>query len=48
MGFLNRICARPEWEKPVILVVAGYPATACQVPVQGAIKQPLDQISSWL
>lgn len=48
MGFLNGICARPEWEKPVILVVAGYPAAACQVPVHGGIKKPLDQISSWL
>ncbi|MCF8177177.1 MAG: nitroreductase family protein [Sulfuritalea sp.] len=48
MGFLNSICGRPEWERPVILVVAGYPKVGCQVPVHGGIKKSLDQISSWL
>lgn len=48
MGFLNTICGRPEWEKPVILVVVGYPKEGCQVPVHGGIKKPLDQITSWL
>ena len=48
MGFLNRICRRPEMEKPSILLVAGYPADGCQVPVQGGIKKPLDVIASWL
>jgi len=48
MGFLNRICKRPDNEKPVILLVVGYPKAGCQVPVHGGIKKPLDQISSWL
>jgi hypothetical protein len=48
MGFLNRICRRPETEKPSILLVTGYPADGCQVPVQGVIKKPLDAIASWL
>jgi len=48
MGFLNRICKRPDNEKPVILLVVGYPKPGCQVPVHGGIKKPLEQISSWL
>jgi hypothetical protein len=32
MGFLNEICGRPENEKAVILLVAGYPADDAQVP----------------
>jgi nitroreductase len=48
MGFLNRICNRPDNEKPVILLVVGYPKAGCEVPVHGGIKKPLAQISSWL
>lgn len=32
MGFLNEICGRPEHEKAVILLVAGYPAERATVP----------------
>jgi nitroreductase len=48
MGFLNRICERPVSEKPVILLVVGYPRTGCRVPVAGGIKKPLDKIAAWL
>lgn len=48
MGFLNRICRRPETEKPSILLVTGYPAGGCRVAVQGGIKKPLEAIASWL
>ncbi|MBA4216210.1 MAG: nitroreductase family protein [Methylibium sp.] len=48
MGFLNQLCGRPDNEKPVILLVVGYPKAGCQVPVHGGIKKPLAQISSWL
>jgi nitroreductase len=48
MGFLNEICGRPETEKPYILLVVGYPAEDCQVPVYGGIKKPLEKIASWL
>ena len=48
MGFLNEICGRPASEKPVILLVVGYPKPGCQVPVHGGIKKPLDQIAQWL
>jgi iodotyrosine deiodinase len=48
MGFLNQICSRPETEKPYILLVVGYPAEGCTVPVQGGIKKPLEKFTSWL
>ena len=48
MGFLNEICGRPEREKPFVLLVAGYPAEGCRVPVAGGRKKPLDRIVSWL
>lgn len=32
MGFLNAICGRPESEKALILLVAGYPADEVRVP----------------
>lgn len=32
MGFLNEICGRPEHEKALILLVAGYPADEATVP----------------
>ncbi|MBB3017179.1 nitroreductase [Microvirga lupini] len=48
MGFLNEICGRPETEKPYILLVVGYPAEDCRVPVYGGVKKPLETIASWL
>ncbi len=48
MGFLNRICGRPPSEKPVILLVTGYPKADCQVPVYGGVKKPLAKIAAWL
>ena len=46
MKFLNQICGRPEAEKPVILLVVGYPAEDAKVPKIG--KYPVDTISSWI
>jgi nitroreductase len=48
MGFLNRLCGRPAAEKPVILLVVGYPKPGCQVPVHGGRKKPLEGIAAWL
>jgi iodotyrosine deiodinase len=48
MGFLNELCQRPSNEKPSLLLVTGYPAVGCQVPVHGGIKKPLADITSWL
>jgi nitroreductase len=48
MGFLNQICGRPVQEKPIILLVVGYPKAGCQVPVHGGVKKPLAAIAQWL
>jgi nitroreductase len=48
MGFLSELCGRPANEKPVILLVVGYPKPGCQVPVHGGVKKPLEAISAWL
>jgi nitroreductase len=48
MQFLNKVCDRPPSEKPVVLLVTGYPKPDCQVPVFAGIKKPLSEISSWL
>jgi nitroreductase len=48
MNFLNALCRRPEREKPYILLVVGYPAPGCEVPVAGGRKKPLDEIASWI
>ena len=48
MGFLRRICGRPEWEKPVMIIVAGHPAPDATVPSHALRKKPLDTIASWL
>jgi iodotyrosine deiodinase len=48
MGFLRRVCRRPEWEKPVMIIVAGRPAEDATVPSYALRKKPLTQIASWL
>ncbi|MBA4008226.1 MAG: nitroreductase family protein [Erythrobacter sp.] len=48
MGFLRRVCGRPESEKPVMIVVAGRPAADATVPAHALRKKPLTQITSWL
>jgi len=45
MGFLNPICGRPESEKPMILMVVGYPADGATVPAIG--RKPLGDVSVW-
>lgn len=48
MRFLNRICARPEDEKPIMLIAAGHPAADANIPTYALRKKPLEQIASWL
>lgn len=48
MKFLNRICGRPETEKPYLILVAGHPAGEAEVPRHALIKKPLGEISSFL
>ena len=47
MGFLRDICRRPSDEKPVMVIVAGLPASDATVPTHALRKKPLDRISSW-
>jgi iodotyrosine deiodinase len=48
MKFLNAICQRPSDEKPLMLIVVGYPAESATVPVHATKRKPLEQIASWL
>ena len=45
MGFLNEICGRPEHEKAVILLVAGYPAQSAEVP--DIRRKEADELIVW-
>lgn len=46
MGFLSDICGRPANEKPVILLVAGYPAQGAVVPA--IHRKPVEAVASWI
>lgn len=46
MGFLSQICGRPDNERPVILLVAGYPAAGAKVPA--IERRAVDEISTWV
>ncbi|MEQ8412065.1 MAG: nitroreductase family protein [Erythrobacter sp.] len=48
MGFLRAACGRPEWEKPLMIVVVGHPSADATVPAKALAKKPLGRISSWL
>jgi iodotyrosine deiodinase len=48
MGFLSALCGRPASEKPVILLVVGYPKPGALVPVHGGVKKPLEAMAQWL
>lgn len=48
MNFLRELCGRPEYEKPLMIVVVGHPAANATVPVHALRKKPLTQIASWL
>ena len=45
MTFLNELCERPKNERAMMVVVAGYPAEGCTVPVID--KKKLSDFSSW-
>jgi iodotyrosine deiodinase len=45
MGFLSEVLERPPNERPVMLVVTGYPAPDAVVP--RLRRKPLDAISTW-
>jgi nitroreductase len=45
MGFLNRILGRPAHERPMLLLVVGYPAEDARVP--DIRRKPLAEIASF-
>lgn len=45
MGFLADVLERPANEKPVMLVVAGYPANDARVP--NLVRKPLEKIATF-
>jgi iodotyrosine deiodinase len=48
MRFLNRVCGRPEHEKPMMIIVAGHPAEGATFPAFAASRKPFDEIVTWL
>ena len=48
MKFLNALCARPEAEKPVMILAVGHPAQGATVPEVAKRKKPLGQIMTML
>jgi nitroreductase len=46
MGFLNKILARPEYERPFLILVAGYPADNAVVP--DIYKKPLHEMATFI
>jgi nitroreductase len=45
MGFLNSLLARPENERPMLILVTGYPAEDARVPVLE--RKPLTEVLSF-
>jgi nitroreductase len=48
MRFLNRVCRRPDNEKPVMIIIAGHPGDDATIPAHAIEKKSLEQIASWL
>ncbi|WP_336297215.1 hypothetical protein [Sphingomonas sp. 7/4-4] len=48
MRFLNRVCRRPEHEKPAMVIVAGYPRADATIPAHALEKKSLEQLATWL
>ncbi len=48
MRFLNRVCRRPEHEKPLMIIVCGHPSADATIPSEALHKKPLEDVSSWL
>lgn len=48
MGFLRDLCGRSVNEKPLMIIVAGLPASDAVIPEYATRKKPLKRIASWL
>ena len=46
MGFLNVLLGRPSYERPFLLLVAGYPAEGARVP--DISRKPLEEIADFV
>jgi hypothetical protein len=46
MNFLNELCGRPEVEKPVMILVTGFPSDDATIPEAATKKKKLEEISS--
>lgn len=46
MNFLNRLCGRPDNERPYLILVTGYPAEDARVP--RISKKSLDEIATFV
>lgn len=46
MGFLNELLGRPAHERPMIVVVAGYPADGVCVPA--ITRKPFDMVTTFV
>ncbi len=44
MKFLTGLCARPDSEKPVMIIAVGHPATGATVPAVAKRKKPLSEV----
>ena len=44
MRFLNKICNRPNFEKPVMILPVGYPADNAVVPIAAKKKKKLSDV----
>lgn len=47
MRFLSEICERPKDEKPLMLIVTGYPAPGATYSAHAASEKPLDRTSDF-
>jgi iodotyrosine deiodinase len=48
MGFLNKVLKRPSNERPMILLVVGYPAENAQVPIHAMQKKSLAEFATFI
>lgn len=48
MGFLNEVLHRPKNERPMLLLVVGYPAVDAHIPVHAKQKKPLNEIATFV
>ncbi len=47
MGFLRDILDRPQYEKPVMIVVTGHPTKNATISEAAPRKRPVSEIISW-